>query len=102
MEKSRQWEAEPGQKVDIPEDLVGDLNYKVLFYQGSSFSVAWCREQYYHDGVLSLFDAVIDTSDRYQGTVLKKRLTYRPLVKLMGVQAMIFTLDKEEGEKGGD
>jgi hypothetical protein len=99
----KQFEAGPWDKLEVPAEVQKALRFKVLYEIGGRVSTAWCSGYQENIPFIVIYDACLDTSERVEGILLKKRVTLRPQVTFYNTPLIIFPLDSGEvGENGGN
>lgn len=91
----REWEAEPGQKLEIPAELTQLMAYRgtltlakeVVHFEAGFYVILG-------PGWVKLRDVLVDTSERYQGITLKRRVTFRPEMIVYCSSAVILPKDR--------
>ncbi len=96
MVKSKEWSTGGHEKLDIPPEVWRGVKFRVIYRLGESAMVAWCRRYKVRGAEIRLQGVLTDTSERIQGILMTKRITYREEVRLVNVPTTIFPLDPEE------
>mgnify|MGYP000356754719 CR=1 FL=1 len=97
--RTLQWEANPWESLEVPEELQRRVRYRVVAYVGQGRPLVAYVEDYHGEGPwLILFGALLDTSERFEGQVTRKRITWRERVSLYNASAVIIPLDEEDGQ----
>jgi hypothetical protein len=100
MEQIKQWEAEPQRYLNIPQEIIGRMKFKVLYNLGGNPHTAWCRDYNFYGNRVRLFDVCVDTSERISGVLTKRRVTWRPSVQMFYVPVCIYELDQDNKIEG--
>ncbi len=101
-----EWEADVlrGDKLEVPEEEQRRMRYRILavgFRAEGRVVEAWCASVQFHPvgNVLELQDALVDTSEKFEGTTIKARVTHHAKILLWGVGAMILPYRYQEKEE---
>lgn len=99
-EHETEWEGAPEHQLPIPAELLADMRYKFTVYVSDTARLygrcaSWDALA---GGALVLRRALTDTSDRVNGTLLKKRLTFRASIVVAGAPVIVTELLHEERE----
>jgi hypothetical protein len=101
MSTVNEWVSEdPHAKLNIPEERTATQKFRWSAKE-LSLSGTCARFKVLING-LAVFDALVDTSERFQGTVLKKRVTHRTELYFVGTPVLIFPFRDDDLEEGTD
>jgi len=95
LAQQNQWEAEPDEKLSIPEVYIKDLHFEIVVFTrkergGSDFTFRCKEYERVADGEYRFGGVIIDTSKRNpRGEVELARLTYHPELVLLNAACMV-------------
>ncbi len=93
--KEIEWSAVGGGKLNIPKEKLTNQIYGWSSPKPVNLS-GTCASWTSKDGVTTLLDAFIDTSDRVEGITMVSRITQRRELILIGQSVVIFPIEPIE------
>lgn len=91
-----QWACEPEQRLDIPEPLARTMRWRFSVEVGNQRVNGECAEFIVSGSWVQLKDCLCDSSDRFNGQLMKRRATWRGEISGIGVKVLL--LEKHPGE----
>jgi hypothetical protein len=85
-----QWEAPPDGEVPVPEDLLAQMHYTFYCPAREVNLGGYCDTWMIMGGATIVGRALVDTSDRAGGVLLRKRFTYQDEIHVIGTPLIIF------------
>lgn len=92
---ANQWEAEPFGKLEIPAERKASQQFRWTAPAPIGLS-GTCGDWVQVQHGITLRDVLIDTSERYQGTVLTQRVTHRRDLTIVNAPVLVFPLNEDE------
>ena len=86
---------DPQAVLPIPPELVAEQRYRFAI-QGSINLAGTCADFEVLLTGVTLKRCLVDTSERVQAVTLRKRVTFRSELTVVGVALLVFPLDGEE------
>lgn len=90
-----EWTADPDQQLEIPADITQRQRYRFSVPAPISLS-GTCAEWVAVQSGAILKDALVDTSERAHGLMLKKRVTHRRELAIVNAPIVVILLDTGE------
>lgn len=96
--REHEWESnDPFARLIVPAERLATQRYKFSAPNGVGLS-GTCADFLIEPNHVRLKDVLIDTSERYQGTVLKQRVTHRTWLVLAHTAVVLYSLHQDELE----
>ena len=90
---ANQWEAEPFGKLEIPPERKASQQFRWTAPAPVNLS-GTCAEWVQIQHGVTLKDVLIDTSQRFQGSVITQRVTHRRELTIVNAPILVFLLNE--------
>lgn len=102
--RSFQWEADPGGKLDVPDELIDQVRLKAtVTVNGGHPLVIYARGFDFESPgspVLMMWDCLVNTSDTHMGITLKQRITYHEWMRFINSEVMLMPYKLKKSDDG--
>ena len=79
-----QWDAPIGEHVQVPDDVAARMRWRFYGYVGPLRVSGLCAKYKQWRGEITLYDVLVDTSEREVTFVTKPRLTHHDELRFLG------------------